>query len=296
MKTLAILSDIHGNSSALRAVLADLDARGGSDYLLVLGDLAVFGPDPAGVLALLKEHTCVLHVRGNTDRYLVEGHYPHGAGGRSWESQVLASFPWTAQQLGEAGLRFLAGLPAQRLLRFSDGHTILAVHASPADDEEGVHRDTPDDELAAMLNGQSWDLLLCAHTHVSLDREVKGRRVVNPGSVGLPFDGNPRASYALVELLPGGRYRVELRRVAYDVEAVIRHLMAIDHPTANVGAYNLRTARPLGQKLVYTENMRRGGARPMVEGPRDGPSGTPQFDRTQKRYAKNDGQRKNPGR
>jgi putative phosphoesterase len=296
MKTLAILSDIHGNSGALRAVLADLDARGGSDYLVVLGDLAVFGPDPVGVLSLLEERAPVLHVCGNTDRYLVEGQYPRGAGGRSWESQVLASFPWTAQELGEAGLRFLASLPAQRLLRFSDGHTILAVHASPADDEEGVRRDTPDDELAAMLNGQPWDLLLCAHTHVPLDREVKSRRVVNPGSVGLPFDGDPRASYALVELLPGGHYHVELQRVAYDVEAVVRHLVAIDHPTASVGAYNLRTARPLGQKLVYTENMRRGGARPMVEGPESGPPGVSQFNVTQKRYEQNDGQSKNPGR
>jgi putative phosphoesterase len=296
MKTLAILSDIHGNSSALRAVLADLDARGGSDYMVVLGDLAVFGPDPVGVLALLKEHTPVLHVCGNTDRYLVEGQYPRGAGGRSWESQVLASFPWTAQQLGKAGLRFLASLPAQRVLRFSDGHTILAVHASPADDEEGIRPDTPDEELTAMLNGQSWDMLLCAHTHVPLDREVKSLRVVNPGSVGLPFDGNPRASYALVELLPGGRYHVELQHVAYDVEAVVRHLEAIDHPTASVGAYNLRTARPLGQKLVYTETMRRGGAPPLVEGPEGGPPGVPQFNGTQKRYAQNERQSKNPRR
>jgi putative phosphoesterase len=292
MKKLAVLSDIHGNSAALRAVLADLDGRGGSDYLVVLGDLAVFGPDPMGVLALLKEHTPVLHIRGNTDRYLVEGQYPRGAGGRSWESQVLASFPWTAQQLGEAGLRFLASLPAQRLLRFNDGHTILAVHASPAGDEEGVRPDAPDEELAAMLNGQSWDLLLCAHTHVPLDREVKNRRVVNPGSVGLPFDGDPRASYALVELLSGRRYRVELRRVAYDIEAVVRHLVAVDHPTATVGAYNLRTARPLGQKLVYTENMRRGGTPPSVEGP-GCPSGAPGLNMTQERCAQSDGQSEN---
>lgn len=258
MKKLAVLSDIHGNSIALRAVLADLDTRGGSDCLVVLGDLAVFGPDPLGALSLLRQYEPVYYVRGNTDRYLVEGRYPRGSRDESWESQVLASFPWTAQQLGEAGLQFLEGLPTQCLLCFNDGHTILAVHGSPRGDEEDIRPGTPDEELATMLNGQPSNLVLCAHTHVPLDRMVGGRRVVNPGSVGLPFDGDPRASYVLVELTPGGGYQVELRRVVYDVEAVIRHLFAIRHPTADVGAYNLRTARPLGQKLVYTQRMRRG--------------------------------------
>jgi predicted phosphodiesterase len=255
---LAVLSDIHGNSLALGAVLADLDAQGGADYVVVLGDLAVFGPDPAGVLNLLWEREPVFYVRGNTDRYLVEGQYPGGPGSQSWESQVLASFPWTARQLGEAGLQFLASLPPQQLLRLDGDHTILAVHGSPRSDEEGIRRDTPDAELASMLSGRSYTLLLCAHTHLPLDRMVVGRRVVNVGSVGLPFDGDPGASYARVYLEPGGGYQVEFRRVTYDVEAVVSQLFVVDHPTANVGTYNLRTARPLGQKLVYTDRMRQG--------------------------------------
>jgi diadenosine tetraphosphatase ApaH/serine/threonine PP2A family protein phosphatase len=79
---------------------------------------------------------------------------------------------------------------------------------------------------------------------------------VNVGSVGLPFDGYPRASYALVHLQAEGEYRIEFRRVAYDVEAVVDQLRAVNHPAAEVQAYNIRTALPLSQSLIYTSEMR----------------------------------------
>lgn len=257
--SLAVLADIHGNSLALEATLADLDKVGGADYLLVLGDLVVFGPDPGGVLTLLKKYPSAFHVRGNTDRYLVEKKYPGTPGDHTWQSQVLASFPWTATQLGPDGLHFLAGLPACQILSLDSSHTIMAVHASPRSDEENIRPETPDTELAEMLDGfNSFNLLLCGHTHVPVDRMVEGRRIINVGSVGLPFDGDPRASYALIYSQPNGQYHVEFRRVAYDVDAVIKQLTTVAHPTADVSAYNLRFARPLGQKLVYTEQMRQG--------------------------------------
>jgi diadenosine tetraphosphatase ApaH/serine/threonine PP2A family protein phosphatase len=171
----------------------------------------------------------------------------------------LASFPWTASRLGRAGLEFLANLPTQQLLHFGPEHTVLAVHGSPRSDEENMRPDTPEAELASMLpTGYDYNLLLCAHTHLPFDRIVSGRRVLNVGSVGLPFDGDPRASYALINLLPGGHYQINLRRVTYDIESVVRQLKAVDHPTAEISTYNLRTARPLGNKLIYTEKMRRG--------------------------------------
>jgi predicted phosphodiesterase len=244
-------------------VLDDLVSQGGTDYLIVLGDLAVFGPDPVGVLALLQEREPIFHISGNTDRYLVEGRYPTGSGKQSWEAQVLASFPWTTKQLGESGLQFLAGLPRRQLLHFSAAHTILAVHGSPHSDEENIGPNTSDDELERMLaDGLPYNLLLCAHTHLPVNRVVAGWRVVNVGSVGLPFDGSPRASYALVSLQPNGDYRIEFRRVAYDVEAVVRQLIAVNHPATEVQAYNLRTALPISQSLIYTDEMRQGNVLP----------------------------------
>jgi hypothetical protein len=85
---------------------------------------------------------------------------------------------------------------------------------------------------------------------------------VNVGSVGLPFDGCPSASYALIHLQPGGDYQVDFRRVAYDVEAVVSQLVAVSHPAAEVQAYNLRTALPISQSLIYTDEMRQGHVLP----------------------------------
>jgi predicted phosphodiesterase len=246
MTKLAVLSDIHGNSIALRAVLNDLARQGGVDHLILLGDLVVFGPDPWGVLALLQEYRPIFHIRGNTDRYLVEGKYPGCLNGQDWRSQVLASFPWTAEVLGKTGLQFLAQLSSQQLLRFSQQHVILAVHGSPRNDEENIRPNTSDTELAAMLNiplvpslkeadGQ-YNLLLCAHTHVLIDRIVSKWPIINTGSVGLPFDGNPPACYVLINLQPEDAYQIEFRRVAYDLEIVIDQLKATNHPTADSSA------------------------------------------------------------
>jgi putative phosphoesterase len=262
MTKLAVLADIHGNSVALQAVLDDLAAEGGADHLIVLGDLVVFGPDPCGVLTLLKNQEPIYHVCGNTDRYLVEKRYPGGSSGQpDWQAQVLASFPWTAGRLSHSGLRFLASQPRQQRLFLTDEHSILAVHGSPNSDEEDIRPDTPDEELRQMLTvSPSFNLLLCAHTHVPVNRVVDGRRIVNVGSVGLPFDGDTKASYAIVHLEPGGDYRIEFRRVAYDIDAVVSDLFSVAHPAAEVQAYNLRTALPLSESLIYTNEMRLGHA------------------------------------
>lgn len=159
--------------------------------------------------------------------------------------------------MGQNGLQFLADLPRQQHLFLSEAHAVLAVHGSPRSDEENIRPDTPEEELRPMLaDGLSFNLLLCAHTHLPVNRVVAGRRIVNVGSVGLPFDGDPRASYAIVHWQPGGDYRVEFRRVVYDVEAVVNELFAVVHPAAEVQAYNLRTARPLSDRLIYTNEMR----------------------------------------
>lgn len=268
MPKLAVLADIHGNSVALRAVLNDLAIQGGADEIIVLGDLAVFGPDPWGVLTLLANQRRIFHVSGNTDRYLVEAKYPQTSDQQDWQSQVLASFPWAAEQLGTTGLQFLADLPYQQLFRFSQRQAILAVHGSPRSDEEGIRPNMSDIELDALLDNPSssfstqtegqYNILLCGHTHIPVNRVMRWQRIINTGSVGLPFDGDQRASYVILSVHSDGNYEIEFRRVTYDIEMVIAQLKAIDHPTASISAQNLLTARPLSQKLIYTEDMRGG--------------------------------------
>ena len=170
----------------------------------------------------------------------------------------MFSFHWTAERLEGEGLRFLESLPAFQVV--SEGHSrLLAVHGSPRSDEEGLTVKTEAGEFDEMPVGPEVSILACGHTHVPMDRDVGRMRVVNAGSVGLPFDGDPRACYAIISRLTAngsGPIQVQLRRVAYDVEKVVEQFYACDHPAADIGAYNLRTARSIGTHLIYTPEMR----------------------------------------
>ncbi|MEP0762350.1 MAG: metallophosphoesterase family protein, partial [Chloroflexota bacterium] len=119
---------------------------------------------------------------------------------------------------------------------------IVGFHAVPGDDETVMRPDTPDDVLLDALLDREGRVALCGHTHLPMDRRLDGWRWVNVGSVGLPFDGDPRACYALLHF-DGGRLHVEHCRVQYDVQAVIDRLVA---PNKAWVANILRTARPPG--------------------------------------------------
>ncbi len=256
---IAVISDIHGNVLALEAVLADLERQGGADHIVVAGDIVAYGPAPNEVFALLQGLPNAHFLLGNTDRYLLEKTYP-ATGGDEWKDKLLLSFRWTAEHMGAQALHFLETLPVSQTIREGNWR-LLAVHGSPHSDEEGLTATTSDDDFDSMgIDPAAVDLLVCGHTHVPLDRTIKGVRVVNAGSVGLPFDGDPRACYALISVTSGEGTSPEviLRRVAYDVEKVVEQFYAANHPAAEVSAYNLRTAHSVGSSLIYTPEMRRG--------------------------------------
>jgi len=260
---IAVASDIHGNVLALEAVLADLERQGGADHIVVTGDMVAYGPAPNEVFAILRELPNAHFLQGNTDRYLLEKTYP-ATGGDEWKDKLLLSFRWTAEHMEAEVLHFLGTLPLSLTFREKDWR-LLAVHASPLSDEEGFTATTSDDDFDRMgVDPVLVDLLVCGHTHVPLDRTIKGVRVVNVGSVGLPFDGIPRACYALISVTPGEATSPEvvLRRVTYDVEKVVEQFYAANHPAADISAYNLRTAHSVGTSLIYTPEMRHGRPSP----------------------------------
>jgi diadenosine tetraphosphatase ApaH/serine/threonine PP2A family protein phosphatase len=217
----AAVADIHGNALALEAVLADIDALGIAD-VVNLGD-CFSGPLEAGRCADLLMTRNFSTVRGNHDRWLLEKQPPEmGPSDR-------AAF----EQLGEAHLQWLAGLPSTLVYR--DG--ILLCHATPENDNkywleaisaDGIVHAAPIEAVEREAAGIDFSLILCGHTH--LPRMVRlrdGRTVVNPGSVGCPgFEdiepvrhiveaGHPNACYAVIEWADGA-WRVEFRFVAYD--------------------------------------------------------------------------------
>lgn len=255
---IAVLADIHGNIQALEAVLKDLECQENIDHIVVAGDLFAFGPAPNEVLARFQKLPRACFLFGNTDRYLMEGTYPSTNGGGDWQDKLLFSFHWTAERLEGEGIRFLEAMPAFQTV--SDrGFELLAVHGSPRSDEEGLTVETASNEFEEMSIEPQIGVLACGHTHIPMDRSIGNLRVVNAGSVGLPFDGDPRACYAIISSSAAngnGPIQVQLRRVAYDVERVVEQFFARAHPAADVGAFNLRTARSIGTSLIYTPEMR----------------------------------------
>jgi len=204
---LALLYDIHGNLPALDAVLADARAAG-ADSVLLGGDMVAFGPDPDGTLARLRAlPEPALWIRGNTERWLFDV-------SDAPEPMAIAAAV-CRQVIGEEAARELFELPWSADL--GDGTT--AWHASPVSDMRSFLPAPADDEpelLGELMPGR----LVFGHTHLQFKRPAPGgMELVNPGSVGVPLDGDHRAAYGLLD---GGE--VALRRVAYDHDAAAHAL------------------------------------------------------------------------
>ena len=203
MARVAALYDVHGNAPALDAVLADVE-RDGFDLIVSGGDV-VSGPMPAAVLdALTAQPLPVLWVDGNGDREVREG-----------------AVPWVAQRLGDAHHALLATFaPTVE----ADG--VLFCHATPRSDTELVTAITPDDEVSAAIGRDG--TVVCGHVHAQYDRAIGPLRLVNAGSVGMPYEGRPGAFW--LELVDGVPRH---RRSDYGVDAAAAAIRATGYPDAD---------------------------------------------------------------
>jgi putative phosphoesterase len=193
----AALYDVHGNLPALEAVLAEVDA----DVIVVGGDF-VAGPWPAETVERLRGLAGdVRFIRGNADREVVEAK-PGLA-----PPEIIE---FIRARLSEEQLDFLRALPLTESLEVDGLGPVLFCHATPRNDEEVFTRDSPDERWAAALAGVDENVVLCGHTHVQFDRRIGNVRLVNAGSVGMPYENEPGAYWAL--LGPD----VELRRTSYE--------------------------------------------------------------------------------
>ena len=227
----AVLSDVHGNLEALRAVLADAASR--SDVVLCLGDVVGYGADPAACVDLVGERC----------QAVVGGNHEHAVTGRldlEWfNPYARAAAEWTRGELSRDAMAWLTRLP---LISEVDEATI--VHASPAGPDEWDYLVSAQDGFAAF---GAFETRLCfvGHSHVSrvwssgswgrdwepnpeaLALEAGSRYIVNVGSVGQPRDGDPRAAYALWD---SERRSITVRRVLYDVGAARAKIVAAGLP------------------------------------------------------------------
>jgi putative phosphoesterase len=224
-----IVSDIHGNWPALRAVQEPFDA------CLCLGDLVDYGLEPAPCIEWARNHATYA-VRGNHDHGVAHDVLVYGQRGYKWLTAVTR--PISRARLGPNDRRYLAALPPTRWFAL-ENHRWLICHASPRDplDEYGP---CDQDFWARRLQHIDADIVCVGHTHQPYVLEVGGKLVINPGSLGLPRDGDPRGSYAVME-----NKRVELKRFPYPVEDTVR--VVLDSPLAD------------DAKAVLTEVYRTGG-------------------------------------
>jgi diadenosine tetraphosphatase ApaH/serine/threonine PP2A family protein phosphatase len=201
---LAVLYDIHANLPALEAVLAEADAAGADRYLLG-GDYAGLGPWPRESLARLRELPRAEWIRGNWERWL-------GAPSEAVDVPfVRSALAWALDVVSDEDIAELSRLP--QTVRI-DG--TLFSHGSPVSDMRSFMPEPADDE-EELMGGATERRLVFGHTHLQFRRQGPGGvDLVNPGSVGLPFDGDPRAAFALI----GDDGELELRRAAYDHESV----------------------------------------------------------------------------
>jgi len=213
----ALLTDVHGNLPALQAVLADAQAQRAT-AVWNLGDFLGYGPFPEQVVRSLRAVGAV-SILGNYDAKVLA--FPEKAA--RWRKKKAPkkylAFRWAYEQLSPDSRDYLASLPPQRRLQ-ADGVRVLLVHGSPDAIDEALSPQTPDERLAELAQAADARLIACGHSHQPFVRSLRDVMFVNPGSVGRPEGGDWRACYALVEL-GGGRLAAELRRVEYDVQAVV---------------------------------------------------------------------------
>jgi putative phosphoesterase len=237
----AALYDVHGNLPAVEAVLTEVESVG-VDAVVVGGDIAI-GPMPRETLErLLALGERALFVRGNGDREIAD---PPGGGGL-WEERTR----WSAAQLDRGQRAWLAALPDTQTVDVDGLGPVLFCHGSPRRDDEILTAISPDPRVVAAVAGVGEAVVVCGHTHVQFDRQVAGRRLVNAGSVGMPYEAEPGAYWAV--LGPD----VEQRRTEYDLEAAAEAIRATGFPGAEaLAAENVLTVPSAEEATAQFEAM-----------------------------------------
>ena len=250
MVRIAALSDIHGNLPALEAVRKAVDAAR-PDYVAICGDLVFNGPDPVATLTLIREleRAGAYVTIGNTDVAVADGDYTAAF---PWFTEgapdsYRAAAEWARDQIGDDGVDYLRRLPWERRLRVGDdgsphGDLVLFCHASPGSLTDGFPADLDAVVTIDRVSGTDAKAIVCGHTHIPEVREVGWRTIVNVGSAGYVFDGDPSASWALIEI-EGEEIKAEIRRTTYDIMAASDAVSARGLPGDVYRAATIRTGK-----------------------------------------------------
>jgi putative phosphoesterase len=235
---LAFISDIHGNAVALESVLEDIK-RKNVDRIYVLGDLCYRGPDPKRSLELIRLlHTEV--IKGNADEWVVRGVHKGEAPDQALELMNLER-DWTVSQLDQLDIEYLRNLPTELNLEI-EGVFISAYHATPYSLFEIVSSSSDDELLQEkLMSATDSNIYIYAHIHKPYIRYIGGKVLINIGSVGLPFDGLTKSSYAIVEI-ENESISTTIERVNYNIESVVQQYIDVQYPNSEMMVRIVRNA------------------------------------------------------
>jgi predicted phosphodiesterase len=241
-RSIAVISDIHGNAVAFEAVLQNLE-RYPADEVVCLGDTVQGGTQPREVVDLLKVLGCPV-ILGNADAYVLEGAIKE-------DSTEAVSEPmkqirdWTYEQLGEDGRKFLSTYLSLHEVEITPGVSLFCFHGTPDSYDGVLLPQTSEEELRSAFAGHDAPFMCGGHTHIQWTVAVDGTRFFNPGSVGLAYNRfleqeefffYPLAEYAMV-IAEGDTVRIEFCHVPYDVDQLEKAALASGRPfSENEGA------------------------------------------------------------
>ncbi len=212
---IGLIADVHSNAVALKAVLSAL-ADSGVERILHAGDIVGYNPYPDETIELFKRNK-IISIMGNHERALVTGDTS------GFNPYAKAALEWTRNEVSLDNSGYIKGLKNIESITIDEKRIVL-VHGSPYDIDEYVY---PEEVMPEMLSAANADILVLGHTHIQFKKEYPEGIIVNPGSVGQPRDGNPRAAFAVLDTESG---KIELERAAYDIEKVIEDMLAAHLP------------------------------------------------------------------
>ncbi|WP_458352167.1 metallophosphoesterase family protein [Peribacillus frigoritolerans] len=223
---LAFISDIHGNAIALEAVLVNIKKHD-VDKIYVLGDICFRGPEPKRSLDLVRSLETDV-IKGNADEWVVRGIKEKEVPAQVFEI-MSSEVNWTRSKLSDKDHEYLENLPTNLDIEL-ENFKIHAFHATPNDLFEVVLPSENDESInEKLMKNNSADVYIYAHIHKPYIRYIEGKCIINIGSVGLPFDGIRKSSYALLNIEKGS-FQSSIIRVDYDVEEVIQQYEILDYP------------------------------------------------------------------
>jgi putative phosphoesterase len=244
MARLALFGDVHGNALALAAVRKAVRASK-PDAVLIAGDLVLNGPDPAATVDAIRELEAdgALVIQGNTDVAVADFDY---SAAFPWLTEgvpesIRAAAEWAHDELGDERLDWLRRLPSERRLRLED-LLVLVCHASPGSQTSGFDQMLDPNIILERVSHTDARVIGCGHTHLPEVRDLGWKLIVNSGSAGYVFDGDPTASWALIEL-SGAEVQAEIRRTEFDTMSVSNAISARGLPGDVYRAATVRTGK-----------------------------------------------------